>query len=211
MTNSRVMIIGKMTSGKTTLATHLVENFGFKKLALADKLKEIVNAFDQPNMTTQKIIQTFVSRYIHLTDAEYQNLVYAIDNTRRIPDEKPKPRRRLQYLGTEGGRKTVRNTIWIDILTAQLKPYGRYVIDDVRFPNEFQAFYNIGFTPVKLVVSPETQEERLVRLYGNYDPAILKHDSETGYDLIKVDLRYQINNDGPLDHLYHYADLILGL
>lgn len=202
------MVIGPMTSGKTTVADHLVKNYGFEKLTLATALKEIVNDMES-SFSTDDIIKNRVLKHIKLSNDEFNNMRAAIDMTANIEHEFPKPRKRLQFLGTEGGRRMVRDTLWIDIIKAQIKYKGKYVIDDVRFINEYTAFLEMNFTPIKLRISNETQDKRIRGLYGEYDPKILEHPSETELKQITVDPKFSINNDGPLDHLFHYVDLIL--
>lgn len=208
MSTTRIMVIGPMTSGKTTVASYLAENYGFKKLTLAAALKEIVKDIEN-NIPTTSIIQNRIFKYINLTKKEIANMEKAITLTGNIPNETPKPRKRLQFLGTEGGRQMVRNTIWIDIVKAQIKNNGKYVIDDVRFLNEYYAFLSMGFGALKLKISDSTQDKRIRDLYGNYDPKILQHPSETELKQINIDPKYCINNDGPLDHLFHYVEIIL--
>jgi dephospho-CoA kinase len=210
MTPSRVMVIGKMTSGKTTVADHLVDNFGFKKLTLAKALKDMIVAIEAGD-GAQKIVTEHVMNHVYLSAIERERMVTAIEKTMTLPHETPKPRKRLQYLGTEGGRQTVRDTIWIDIIKGQVKPKEKYVIDDVRFLNEYQAFYAINFVPIQVRITDETQKTRIIRLYGEFDPNILKHPSETEQAKITIDPKYSINNDGPIDHLYYYVEKILNL
>jgi len=210
MTNARVMIIGPMGSGKTTVADHLVKNHGYQKRTLAAAIKNIV-ADIEDGCRTDDIITKRILKYISLSDFEYKNMVTAIEMTKSIEHEIPKPRKRLQFLGTEGGRQMVRDSIWIDIIRATLWPGNKYVIDDVRFLNEYKAFLKANFTPIKLVLSPETQHTRLSNLYGNYDPKILTHPSETEIASITIDPKFKINSEGPKDNVLYYVNLVLGI
>ena len=54
------------------------------------------------------------------------------------------PRRMLQLLGTEGGRKIIHPNIWLNALFADLKEDSKWVITDVRFPNEADAILERG-------------------------------------------------------------------
>jgi hypothetical protein len=50
----------------------------------------------------------------------------------------------LQRLGTEAGRQTLWDSIWIDAALHDLDPNKNYVITDVRFPNEAEAVRERG-------------------------------------------------------------------
>ena len=79
-------------------------------------------------------------------------------------------RRLLQTIGTEWGRKVVKESLWIDILAAEVKNIHNYdtivIVDDVRFDNEAQLIRDLGGNIVFL------------RRYGfSYSDA---HESEKG-------------------------------
>lgn len=50
----------------------------------------------------------------------------------------------LQRLGTEGGRKCISDTVWVDTLMAKVAHRGAWVITDCRFPNEADAVTRAG-------------------------------------------------------------------
>jgi hypothetical protein len=80
--------------------------------------------------------------------------------------------------------------------TIQPKPVV-WVCDDIRFPNEYEAFLET-FYPIKLVVSPKIQQERLSVLYGMSEEEIklkLSHESEKLVDSIDVPAESLINAD----------------
>ena len=62
----------------------------------------------------------------------------------------------LQVVGTDIFRENFKSHIWIDICTRRIeklrKAKGQHVIfiTDVRFPNEYQAFKDLGATTIKL-------------------------------------------------------------
>jgi dephospho-CoA kinase len=115
-----VGICGKAGAGKDTIADYLVKEHGFKKIALADPIKRVVQ-------------DVFV-----LDD----HTVYD-----RVAREQPleqwdgwSVRRLLQIIGTELFRKNIDEAIWVKSLLyrVQSDPTSNYVVSDVRFPNELQ-------------------------------------------------------------------------
>lgn len=184
-----VAIIGQMASGKTTCSNHLVENLGYTRISLAEPIYWIVNNLHLG--TPSMLYYQYLNPYIDppLTSEEQVKFINAIAHTKTIPIEHPKPRKRLQWLGTEGGRQQIRDTIWIDILLNRIakEPNKNYVIDDVRFANELEAMTKAGFYPVKLEVDIATQRKRLEALYGEFDSEILTHGSEVEISKLKGD------------------------
>jgi len=114
-----IALCGAAGSGKNTVADRLVKEHGFYHLAFADPLYEMVS------------IVTGLSRE-DLEDREVKET--PIDWLGKSP------RQLLQSLGTEWGRNTVHDQIWVRAAfsrVADLEAAGRdVVITDVRFDNE---------------------------------------------------------------------------
>ncbi len=209
--NIEVGFVGKMASGKSVSAQHIISKYGGEILSFAGPLKQIVAEID-----TRKpwhLINEYVQQYIEptLTEQEYDNLVQIIEETKNIPHEVPKPRKRLQFLGTDGGRKQVRETIWVDTLVGKIPTLRwtdmNFAVEDVRFRNEVKTLETHGVTVIKLNVSPEMQKERLLNLYGTINEKALQHQSETEIDTINT--QYEIDADQPLESMLLKIDNIL--
>lgn len=126
---------GPAGSGKDAVADALCANHGFVRMALADPLKEMASIMTGYSVDTVNAIK---------------------DGKFRIgtPDAHVKMRRVLQKLGTEVGRDTWDDRVWIDNLLARINRKMNYVsahpsqgirgivITDVRFLNEVQAIRN---------------------------------------------------------------------
>ena len=191
-----------MQSGKSTAANFLVEKYKYTRVALADPIKQIINHIDI--MKNRQVYDLFIKRYYKL-DGDQQKLLFKIlDATRGIPKEFPKPRKRLQFLGTDGIRKNIDNQFWLKLFTNKYKNRKKIVVDDCRFLNEYEFFIDEGFKDLKIKVNPDVQNIRLHELYGgSYDTSILQHPSELEQDIIFS--RYPkniIENDGTLDEFY---------
>jgi len=128
-----VGLSGFARSGKDTFAARLVEEHGFIRIAFADTLRDFLYALDPLVSVWQQwnhepgavFVTDIIDRYGW---DHYKETMYA-DDVRRL----------LQRLGTEAGRQTLWDTIWIDAALRDLDEYKDYVITDARFLNEFEA------------------------------------------------------------------------
>ena len=153
-------IAGYATSGKDEVAKILVDNFGYIRLALADPLKEMARAFGW-------------------------------DGSK---DEKPpcptcgmlQGRPLLQQFGTEAVRENLGEDIWANnALRLMDLDNNRYVVPDVRFPNEAGILMrNSG---------------RIWRVYRNGYDIGQNHASESSIDQIIQDATFL--NNGTLKEL----------
>jgi hypothetical protein len=168
---------GYARSGKDEAAKVLVEEFGFTRVAFADKLRDFLYA-ENPIVSVWRIwdgepgvvrVQDVIDRY---TWDNYKSTMYG-EEIREL----------LQRLGTEAGRQTLWDTIWIDAAFAPYHEDDNIVVTDCRFPNEAQAIRSRGGYIWRI--------ER----YG-VGPANA-HESETSLDDYEFDLT--IKNDGTLE------------
>src|SRR5689334_20591377 len=143
-----VGLSGFARAGKDETAKVLVEEFGFTQVAFADKLREMLYAlnpivalvewenedetvqvpwtYSQPYQTVQTVIDEYGWN-------GYKETVYG-DEIRRL----------LQRLGTEAGRQTLWDSIWIDAAFSAVEGVENIVVTDCRFPNEAQAIKDRG-------------------------------------------------------------------
>ena len=123
-----------------------------------------------------------------------------------------KDRKLLQILGTEAGRDTIRQSIWIDRFeedmlivrkTAELlnKQVPKFVMDDCRFPNEHEVLKRLGFVGIYIDVPEETRKGRLIGRDGTAQEKTLNHKSETLIDTFKDDL-IKLDGSGDLEASY---------
>ena len=119
--------------GKDEAAKVLVEEFGFTQVAFADKLREMLyqlNPIVGDGPFGLDYVQTIIDMYGW---DGYKETEYG-----------PEIRRLLQRLGTEAGRKTLWDSIWIDAAFAGLPEDAKVVVSDARFFNEFDAIIDRG-------------------------------------------------------------------
>jgi len=128
---------GFARSGKDEAAKVLVNEFGFVQVAFADKLREMLYALN-PLVYIWTVGNPKGPVYVQDVIDEYGWDGY------KETEHGPEIRRLLQRLGTEAGRQTLWDSIWID---AALTGYGeddRVVVSDARFFNEFDAIRERG-------------------------------------------------------------------
>ena len=108
---------GYARSGKDEVAKVLVEEYGFTRVAFADKIRELL-------YETNPIVDTHY-RLQSLVDA------YGWDEVKR----RPQVRELLQNVGV-GARKVFSNEFWIAQALSEIHFEDNWVITDVRFENE---------------------------------------------------------------------------
>jgi len=117
---------GYAQSGKDSVAEVLVRDFGFIRIAFADKIKELLYE---------------INPYFgyHLKDAV--DMGGGWDKVKQYPEV----RRLLQTLGV-GARTVFGEDFWVKQAMAQMVDPLRYdyVITDVRFPNEMEAIWALN-------------------------------------------------------------------
>lgn len=129
-----------MGSGKSTVAEHLASRHNFVRIAFAIPLKKMTEA---------------LFRAAGMDPEEIQRHVYGDLKETMIPALGTTSRRIQQTLGTEWGRDLIKPTLWTDIALDLARLHldtGRsVVIDDMRFPNEFEAVTAAGGTAYRIV------------------------------------------------------------
>lgn len=125
-----IALSGYARSGKDEAARVLVEEFGFVQVAFADKLRDFLYAMNPPVAPSKEhdgmvLVQEVIDVYGW---GGYKETEYGTEI-----------RRQLQRLGTEAGRQTLWDSIWIDAALTGFDEDARLVVSDARFFNEFDA------------------------------------------------------------------------
>jgi hypothetical protein len=162
---------GYAQSGKDTVAEVLVEDFGYKKVAFADAIREalvVLNPrIEVANMAMRlsSAVKSFGWEFLKKEDTGVREL--------------------LQRFGTEVGREMFDQNIWVDLAIDLVPDGSRVVFSDVRYPNEADAIKSAGGS-VWRVNRPD--------IFGVND-----HESEHALKDYKFDI--QINNVDTVDFL----------
>jgi ABC-type oligopeptide transport system ATPase subunit len=162
-----IALTGKMGSGKST-ATQI--------LAKLNRDSTATVKFAQPLYDIQEMI------YNRISDV-YQR-----------PHTFIKDRKLLQWIGTEWGRGTISDSIWVDLWSEDVRMIlnmgtSLVLCDDVRFDNEARMVRAMGGSVVEII--SDLTEKRIDTKAG-----ISNHSSEAGVSADLVD--YQVKNNGSL-------------
>ncbi|RUT86784.1 MULTISPECIES: hypothetical protein [unclassified Mesorhizobium] len=125
------MIIGLYSpapqSGKSEVARELVR-YGFVRKGFADALKAMI----RPLLATFGYAEGVIER-----------MLYGDKKEAVIPETGHSTRSLMQTLGTEWGRQVVHRDLWVRAVLNDRRP-DMLVIDDVRFPSEYDAIRDEG-------------------------------------------------------------------
>lgn len=186
MNGTLIGLLGKQGSGKDTTADILVAEYGFKRYALADPIREMALVID-PLVSGWE-----PGTYVHLSSM-IKNFGWD-----RAKSDIPEVRHLLQVIGTDAVRNVIGPDTWIDLarkrLQGPLEAGQDFVITDIRYPNEAALVTDLGGTIVKL--------ER-----DNPTASNVTHISESGIDSIKWD--WALDNNGTLEHLADQLDRVM--
>lgn len=142
-------LCGRLQSGKTTLA-NICEKYGYERIYFALPLKQLVSqlfhmSIDEINKlknvdsvyTLGDIDMKFLAEEtdipLHIVKETLSKINFSFKNTRQI----------MQFIGTDIIRAY--NANWhVNKLKEMIKPFKKYVIDDIRFQNELSLIKELG-------------------------------------------------------------------
>lgn len=181
MSRELIGFCGRAGSGKDSAAAVLVAA-GWTRVAFADGVKEM--AYDIDPVVRNKVG----------TPMPLAGLVDVVgwDRAKELPDV----RRFLQRLGTEGVRRHLGDSVWVDLAAEKIDAVGGpVVVTDVRFPNEVEMVRLLGGV--------------VVRVERPGVAAVVAHSSETAVDGVPPDLT--LLNDGDLEQLARRVNVLAGV
>ena len=182
-------ICGLIGGGKGTVGDILVEQYDFKKLSFADKLKDAVaDMFDWDRELLEGI--TDKSREWR----EQRDDFWSKETGRKIT-----PRLVLQEFGTDCMRKGFFDGIWVSMVKREImqNPNTNYVIPDVRFPNEGKMINALGGNVWRVRRGDDPVWLRMYEDIGVEPKEV--HQSE--YMWCSIDHSAVIDNDKTMDYL----------
>ena len=115
---------GYAQSGKDTVARTLVKEYGFTRIAFADKIRQLL--YEMNPRINDRQLQQWVD-------------LQGWDATKEISEV----RMLLQNLGV-GARKIIGELVWVKVAMMQYDPNKNFVFTDVRFSNEARMIKDYG-------------------------------------------------------------------
>lgn len=170
---------GYARSGKDSVANILVKNYGYERRAFADKLRDVLYKLNPIVSPSDRRLQDVIDElgWEGSKKSEYNDEIRTL----------------LQRLGTEAGRQTLWDSIWVDAAMHDVGPKDKIAFADVRFPNEADAVRDAGGIVVR-VERPGIE-------------AANTHASETSLDNYYFD--HYLPNDGTLRDLEDRVEELL--
>jgi len=120
----------------------------------------------------------------------------------RLFKMKEKDRKLLQDIGFK--MREIRLSVWIDFLIDQTRGKDKIVVDDIRYPNEYQALKKEGFKMIRVVADRKICIKRLTERDGTAAIERLDDESETAMD--DVDIENVLDGNLPLKKMLAQLD-----
>jgi hypothetical protein len=169
-------IIGRARAGKDTAGKFFVDGHGYRRVALADPLKEAALRLDpivDHKWEGSQLVPVRLARFVRNWGWERAK-------------ETSEVRRILQELGA--AMRAVDEEVWLHAALKKVRDANDFgvpvVITDVRYRNEAASLVRAGF--------------HLIHINR---PGVPQLDHESERDLGPEDARYMVQNDGDLAHL----------
>lgn len=172
-----VGLSGYAQTGKDTIANHLINNYGFVRVAFADPIREALYKLNPK---------------IRLSESFGVSLANAVDSMgwETVKVLSSDARELLQRMGTEVGREIFGQNFWVDQAMKKAQEYDKVVFTDVRYPNEAEAIVKASGA--------------IWRVTKNDTMAVNRHASETALD--HYQFRHVIFNNDTKESLYQSID-----
>ena len=177
MNYPNIIIGGHINAGKTTIANYLINTYKYNKYSLGDGVKHFVSD---------------LYSILHKIDPNIQEIELDEMYNR---DTKEQHREKMQLIATELIRKYFGDDIWLKYIEDKIK--FPFVIDDLRFENEYSHFKKMLNTIYIRVIRDEE--------------ILSDHISENQLDdTNKIKPDYVIKNiNGDLNKLYDDINMII--
>lgn len=190
----KIVLFGKIRSGKDTVGKILIEKYRFKRFAFGDEIGNIIETYFPKayiNGKPRHHYQFIGQKFRELDEDVWINAVLS------------KVDRHETYL-------CFKNVVIKrdPILSHSLGEYeNNVVVTDGRQKNEEIKMRKAGYVIVKVVADEEIRIKRMEEAGDNYRPEMLTHETELQVDEVKAD--YIIYNNGTMEDLENAVDLLV--
>jgi len=199
-------ILGRIGSGKGTVADELVNTYGFRQDSFAATLKDATAAlfnWDRAMLEGDTPESRIQREQVDLWWSE------------KLGIENFTPRLALQLIGTDVFRNHFHKDIWMLSVMARYKGDENVVISDARFPNEVEAIREMGGRIIRVDRGEDPEWWEIAKKAAKGDkkaivvmsmPQINIHASEWSWANEQAD--EVILNNGSLEELYGMVRLL---
>lgn len=200
-----VGLLGRMGSGKDTVAKELVETYGFRQDSYASTLKDMT-----------ALLFNWDRAMLSGDTPEGRAAREEVDVwwSKQLGIENFTPRLALQLIGTDVFRNNFHQDIWVLSVMARYRTNEHVVISDCRFPNEIQTIRQVGgrIIQVDRGEEPEWWSDAKIAANGNTH-AIEVMDKHHGIHASEWAWANEapdelIHNNGTLQELYSMVELL---
>lgn len=186
-------------NGKTTVADYLVERYGYEKIRFKSTLNSMIHELLECLGVPKEEIVRYMTR----------------DKTEIIPEVGKSYRTMATTLGTEWGRNTINQNLWVKATVQSIRRLleeGKHiVIDDLRFPSEYEYLAQnlpVIFVRVKRPGFYPNPLLHKIRLFFHWVPILGTHLSEGQLNDHPV-LTTLINDGDTPENLWSRVDALI--
>ncbi len=171
--------------GKTEVTNFLANNHGYRPVKFAGPLKSMIQSM---------LSDIGIDDPLRYTDGSLKETV--------IPFLGVSCRHMMQTLGTDWGRALIKPTVWVDVTSAKimrlLDDGWKVIVDDMRFPNEYQAIRDLGGSCVRITrpgrTAPNGHPSEGLLDGFDFDMTLVNDGSLQDLQTITHDLYHRLNN-----------------
>ncbi len=178
----KIALFGKIRSGKDTVGSMLINDYGYTRVAFGDGIKKVIDDFFPEAWINGKPRRHY--QHIGQKLRELNPDVWVNDLLRRA--EIIRIQNKLYF-----GKET------------------NFVVTDGRQVNEAEKLREQGYTIILVETDETTRIERMMEAGDNFTLEMLRHETELQVDMIEPD--YIINNNGTLEDLRKAVERVLEL
>jgi dephospho-CoA kinase len=180
--NLNIALVGKMRSGKDTLAEYAIENYDFTRFAFGDGIREICGILFPEQMKDgnkpRSLLQGVGQMMRQIDNDVWVNKCFSEIETERLM-----------------------------CVTAVGKDIVNPIITDLRQPNEYQRCKDEGYIIIKVHCDEDLRIKRILEKNDKFNVNDLYHETEMHIDTYDCD--FVISNNGSIEELYKQFDEII--